>query len=383
MKVLIVCNNYYGKGNGLAASARTTTKYLKEAGIDVRVISAVNPDPQGSQPDYPLQQFHFPIFQPLIEKQTYCFAQADQKVIEKAVEWADIMHLEDPFPLQNRVAKEARKRGKPCVGTFHMYPENITSTLFMRHWKLGNHLLLQWFNRMNYRHCSHIQCPTQNVVDRLTANHFKGRLHLIPNGMVNTDRCEGNIKLETDPYLILAIGRYSVEKGLPTLLKAMKYTKYADRIQLCFAGKGPCEGKLRRAATKLVKEGILKHEPWFRYCSQQELGELSSQAYLYIHCAFIEVEGLSCLEALRHATVPVIAQGRYTATSQFSLHEQSVFPIFDAKALAQRIDWWIEHPEERERMGAKYAESVKSYAIQDSIKALINMYQAALDEQKR
>ena len=39
MKVLYVVNNFYVKGNGLSASAQRTVKYLRESGLDVKVLS--------------------------------------------------------------------------------------------------------------------------------------------------------------------------------------------------------------------------------------------------------------------------------------------------------------------------------------------------------
>lgn len=42
MKILLVINNFYMKGNGMAASARRTAQYLKEAGHEVRVLSGPN-----------------------------------------------------------------------------------------------------------------------------------------------------------------------------------------------------------------------------------------------------------------------------------------------------------------------------------------------------
>ncbi len=52
MKVLFVVNGFYAKGNGLSGSARRTVRKLKEAGIDVRVLSGRNEDPNGPQPDF-------------------------------------------------------------------------------------------------------------------------------------------------------------------------------------------------------------------------------------------------------------------------------------------------------------------------------------------
>ena len=84
------------------------------------------------------------------------------------------------------------------------------------------------------------------------------------------------------------------------------------------------------------------------------------------------------MEAMQQAVVPVIAEGRCSGTSQFALDDRSIFPQKDAKALAERIDYWLDHPQERWEMGFKYAESMEKYDIANSAKRLIEMYEAAI-----
>jgi glycosyltransferase involved in cell wall biosynthesis len=136
--------------------------------------------------------------------------------------------------------------------------------------------------------------------------------------------------------------------------------------------------KYVKASGQLLEEGILTHPSIFGFYTKQQLKELARKAYLNIHCATVEVEGLSCLEAIREGVVPLIATGHLAATSQFALDERSLFPEQDAKALAEKIDWWIEHPEERMRMGQEYADSARKYNIEDSISRIIDMYNKAL-----
>lgn len=134
----------------------------------------------------------------------------------------------------------------------------------------------------------------------------------------------------------------------------------------------------RKQADKLVQTGILKHKPQFGYYSHEQLKELTKKSHLYVHCAWVEVEGLSCVEAIAEGVVPVIAEGKFTATSQFALDERSVFAVSDSKALAERIDWWIENPEEKARMERLYAESVSKYSASSSTAEIIRMYEEAL-----
>ena len=108
MKILFVVNNFYASGNGLSASARRTVKYLKEAGEDVRVLSGRNHEAQEPQPEYVLADFHVPVFDSLVQSNGYKFAHADILTITKAVQWADVVHLEEPFILQLVTARIAR-----------------------------------------------------------------------------------------------------------------------------------------------------------------------------------------------------------------------------------------------------------------------------------
>lgn len=89
MKVLFVCNNAYTPGNGLSASARNTIRQLREHGIDARLMAVRNPDSAGPQPDFPLGHFKFPLFEPIIRSNGFCFAKVERKVIAEAVDWAD------------------------------------------------------------------------------------------------------------------------------------------------------------------------------------------------------------------------------------------------------------------------------------------------------
>ena len=385
MKILFVVNNYYASGNGLSASARRTVKYLQEAGQEVRVLSGRNHEAESPQPDYVLADFHVPIFDSLVRSNGYKFARTDLAVITRAVKWADVVHLEEPFIIQMMTAQVAFVQKKPCTATYHMHPENLFCSIKLGDWKFLNENILRAWRDLVFDACTDIQCPTVNVMERLKKFGFKARLHHISNGIIPDENIRPREESATEedpsrPFLVVCIGRLAVEKDQPTLLEAMRYSKYADRIQLYFAGRGPEGDAIREQARKLHEEGVVKYDPIFRFHDRDGLRELAARADLYIHCATVEVEGLSALEALQQAVVPVIAEGELTATPQFALDERSLFPTKDPKALAACIDYWLGHPEERRRMGWKYAESTEEYDIHKSIAALIEMFQAAVSE---
>ena len=385
MKILLVINNYYAAGNGMSASARRTAHYLEMAGHEVRVLSGPNKNAEKPQPYYQLKEYIFPFFQSIIVSQGFSYASSDPRIIEEAVRWTDVVHLEEAFVLEIRTIKIARKLGKPITATYHLHPENITNSIGPLHyWKWFNRTLLRFWRDWVFNYCECVQCPTENVLDRLRRYHFKSNLTLISNGVI-ADECirpnempEGYLD-PSRPLNVVYIGRLSKEKDQPTLLEAMRYSKFAGRIQLIFAGIGPDAKRIKQKAHKLFEDGIVKYDPQFLFLDRDGLRKLAAQADLCAHCATIEVEGLSIMEAMQQAAVPVIAVGPYSGTAQFALSSRSRFPEKNPEALANRIDYWLSNPELRWEEGKKYVKHMEQYDIKHSVEKLIDMFQYAID----
>lgn len=379
MKILYVCNNAFILGNGISTSARNITQELIALGEDVRLMSSENPDPDGPQPYYRLRKLYFPIFQPIIDANGFCYARIDRKIIREAVTWADIVHIEEPLFLEKAAIREAERQGKPVTGTFHMYTQNVLSEIPLCNNRLFNHLLMcDWRNNF-YDRCTDVQCPSQAVRSLLERKSYKSRLHVISNGIrIPEERVAAKPYPQGKPWLIASIGRLADVKNQSLLLEAMRYSRHAAGIRLYFAGNGQMEGRYRRMAAMLVSEGVLRYEPVFAFLEERELKALASASYLVVHAAKMEVEGLGCIEAIREGTVPLIARGELIATSGFALDERSTFDVNDPKSLAEGIDYWIEHPDERDIMAQQYADHAREYDIRKSAEELIGMYRLAL-----
>ena len=388
MKILFVVNSFYSVGNGLAASARRTVEYLKKAGQDVRVMSGPNQDPNGPQPDYLLEEYFFPIVAPLIKGNGYHFAQSNLPLMEEAAKWADVIHLEEPFVIQDRMIKICERLGKPITGTYHLHPENITMAMGPAlYWKGLNRRILKSWRDLTFNHCSYVQCPTQNVQDRLRRYHFSCELQYISNGII-PDECIRPLTPPADyldpsrPFKVICIGRLSAEKDQYTLLEAMKYSKYAKRIQLQFAGTGLKEADIKKKAHKLFKDGVLAYDPQFFFLDGNGLRELSAGADMCIHCAFIEVEGLSIMEAIQQGAMPIIAESHISGTSQFAISRKNLFPARNPEALAHRIDYWLDRPQERWESGFAHIKRLEKFSMDKTIKKLIHMFEMAIKENK-
>ena len=364
LRILFVINDLYTRGNGLAASARRTIALLRERGHDVRVLSAplLDGDDCGiGAPDYPLPYLRVPLLAPLIASQGYAFARSDRRQIDRALSWADVVHLEEPFMLQAMVARRARDRGVPAMATYHIHPENLTATVYLDRCAVLNHAILRLWKRFIFDRCGALQCPSESVWRRVCPLGLSPRLFVLSNGVplggVSVG-CGGR-KEELSVVRLLSIGRFSREKDQATILRALRFSSHARSIELTLAGRGPTERQLRAQADRLVRDGVIAHPVRFAFMDAGEMARASERSDLYVHAARIEVEGLGALEALRHGVVPVLARGPLTATSQFALTEESVFEAGNPRSLARVIDAWIDRGS-----GACRAEAVRYRGVE-------------------
>lgn len=389
MRILFVVNSYFSQGNGLDESARRTVEALRAAGQEVRVLSGKNfENPDGPQPEYPMEKFHFPLMQPMLDSFGYAYADWHGPMVEEAVRWADVVHIEETFFLHHAAMNVARRLGKPITGTYHVHPENIVyNCLGFTGGNLICKALFRYWCRVFYDKYAYLQCPTDNVRERLERHHVKAKCFTLSNGVI-PDTCIRPVNPPQDyldpnrPLDLIYIGRTAIEKDQPTLFKAIRLSKYAKRIRLHIAGRGPKLEAYTKMANKLFDDGVVSYMPTVGFYDRDQLRRLAAQADLAVHCAFVEVEGMSITEALQQAVVPVIATAKYSGTATYVLDNRSTYPAGDALALADRIDYWFDHPLTRWSMGFKYMESMKQYEIGNCAQALIEMFEKAIQENK-
>ena len=177
-----------------------------------------------------------------------------------------------------------------------------------------------------------------------------------------------------DKFVVLMVGRLSPEKHQEIILDAVQHSAYESQIQVILIGTGLSEQKLRKKAEKLT------NPPRIGFMSDQDLMAALGYADLYVHAGEVELESLSCLEAMSSGLVPIISDSPLSATPQFALDDRSLFKHGDPKALAQKIDYWIEHPEARKKMGKAYAQHAKQYSLANSVSRFEKMLKEEIAE---
>ena len=84
-------------------------------------------------------------------------------------------------------------------------------------------------------------------------------------------------------------------------------------------------------------------------------------ADLYVHPAEIEIEAISCLEAISCGIVPVISDSPRSATRFFAIDEKNLFSCNDSGDLAEKIDYWLDHPDEKAARSKEYLGYTKQF----------------------
>ena len=376
MKIVLVIDQFDDANNGTTISARRFATALKEHGNEVRVIATGKP----TDYKYAVRQMKFlPIVEHLITSQGMRLAIPNKHVFEKAAAWADVVHFMMPSPLSVMGLKHVERLGIPHTAAFHCQPENITFTLHLGNSKRVNDFVYTKFRDTFFNRFTHIHFPSNMIAGQLRDHGYTAQLHVISNG-ISPQYTYGRNPQEDwmrGKFNVLMVGRYAGEKRQDVLINACAQCRHRNDIQVILAGKGPLEKKYHRLAEELPNPIVMEfYEPG-------RLLEILHMADLYVHTSDAEIEAMSCMEAFACGLVPVIADSPRSATPQFALDERSLFPAGDAAALAEKIDWWFEHPKEREEMGRRYGEHAKQYALDHSIEQTEEMFRTAIREQKK
>ena len=265
-----------------------------------------------------------------------------------------------PLFIGPKAARFAKKKlHKPVTIGFHAQAENVSSHILgLMNSKMVNKIIYKHYYNKAYKYADCIHYPTnfiRNVFEDIVGD-TNG--YVISNGVQKIFKPTKSEKPEElkNKKVILFTGRLSLEKSHSILIKAISKSKYEKDIQLILARQGPRKDEILKLSSKL-----LTNQPIINFYSREELVKIINYADLYCHPAEVEIEAISCLEAICCGLVPVIANSPKCATKEFALDERSLFTVNDPDSLRDKIDYWFDHPEELKEMKAKYANSASRF----------------------
>lgn len=371
MVITIIADTYGKENNGTTITLARLVRGLIERGHEVRMVSAFESD---DPMYYTLPKRNFYMFNGYVAKNGVALAKPDRGVLEEAITGSDVVHIAVPFKTGALAVQICREKNIPFTAAFHIQAENVTVHFGLMAIGLANRYIYRRFFNKVYKYANIVHCPSERIANILKAHGYNMELRVISNGVVPEFTPAPQPKPEElkDKFIISFVGRYCKEKRHKMLVEAVKASKYKDKIQLIFPGEGPTENAIKKASEKLINKPIMG------FYDNTDLIKILRYSDLYVHPSDIEIEAISCLEAICCGAVPIISDSPKSATNAFALSERSLFKHDNVEDLKRKIEFFIEHPEELETERALYADYGEKYAISPCIDKMVKMFEDAI-----
>lgn len=370
MIVTVVCDVLGEENNGTTIAAMNLIRFLQKQGHTVRVLCA-DQNRKGQDGFYVVPNRSFgKVLDAYVAKVGVTLAKPDVDVVKSSIEGSDIVHIMVPLSLGMCAVKVARELNIPMTAGFHMQAENLTSYFKLNKIKPVNKFVYKYIWKHVFQYVDGIHFPTKFIRNVFESNIKRSTPgYVISNGVHDYVQKRDTEKPEElkDKIVILTTGRYAREKSQDTLIKAIKFSKHKDKIQLILGGQGIKEKKYKKLSKKLPIP------PIFKFFSRTDVIDVLNYADMYVHPAEVELEGISCLEAIMCGKLTIVSDSKLSATKEFAVDDRCIFKCRNPKDLARVIDYWIDNPEEKKYMEEKYLESSQVFNQEKCMQQMENM----------
>lgn len=351
MKICVVCDVLGKENNGTTIAGMNLIRSLINKGHKVNVVCN-DIDKRNLDGFYIVPEMKIPVITNIIHKNGVKISKLDKKIMLQALDGVDHVHCLLPFKLSNFAVKYCKKNNISTTASFHAQAENVTSHLGLKNVDFCSNLIYKYFYSRVYKYVDAIHYPTEFIKNVFENVVGKTNSYVISNGV---NRIYSKQQVQKDErflnkFIILNIGRLCSEKDQKTLVKGISLSKYKDKIHLVMAGSGPDKNKIIKLANKLN----ISYE--INFYQRDELVKIINSADLYCHSADVEIEAISCLEAISCGLVPIICDSKKSATKHFAIDDKSLFEKGNPIDLSKKIDYWIENPLEKEKYSKMYEE---------------------------
>jgi 1,2-diacylglycerol 3-alpha-glucosyltransferase len=348
LKIVIVIDSW-NDGNGCIVATKRMMKEFEARGHEFTIITTDIKGHEGDLREVP--GFYLPGVKESMKNMGFLFGKGKKKVFREAFKDADIVTVQFPFFMARGAVKMANRMGVPIMAGCHIQPQNVVGAMGKENNTAEN--MMAWlFNFCLFKQVDAIHCPSKFAADLYRGYGVDTHFRVISNG-IPREYVPRDVKRPEqfgEKFVIMNVGRHALEKRQELMIDGVLNSKYKDNIQLLLCGKGEDSEKLRERGKELPVE------PLVEYISMEDKLTYLNTADLYLQTSVIELESLSCLEALGSGLPCLISDATNSAASQFALDDRFLFPQDDAVSLGRQIDYWYEN---REELKAKKADALK------------------------
>lgn len=311
MRVLFVSDVYFPRVNGVSTSIGTFRADLDRLGIQTVLVAPRYPghDPAADRGVVRVNGGRVP-GDP--EDRRMRWGPLTQALGALEREPFDLVHIHTPFVAHYAGVRYARRRGLPCVATYHTFFEE-----YLHHYvpalprRIGRGLA-RAFTRAQCADVRALVAPSEPLRQVLRDYGVDTPVHVIPTGL-SADRFEPGdaqrfrrlIGLPPGRALVTYVGRVAHEKNIDFLVRVFARVRRAvPEALLVIAGEGPALGSLRKL---VAEQGLTRDVCFVGYLDRStSLLDCYAAASVFVFASRTETQGLVLLEAFAQGT-PVVS----------------------------------------------------------------------------
>jgi len=298
---------------------------------------------------------------------------------------ADIIHLQDHFPLSVSVMLQARRSKIKLVGTNHFMPENLLPYIPLSPVlkPVLNRILWEWM-KFTYNRVDVVVAPSRTAADIIRKQHMRVPVQAIscgvslqrfhPDNSIDRKTFRARYGLDLQRTTFLFVGRVDGEKRVDVLIRAIKAMK-RDDIQLAVTGKGAALSGLKALAHDLKVDDLVR---FTGFVPDTDLPGLLNSIDVFAMPSEAELLSIASLEAM--ATARPILAANSQALPELVTDAVNGY-LFKPGSVSDAMRCMLllaDHPEKWPAMGAASLEKVQSHSLENMLTCYEQLYQQLL-----
>ncbi len=301
----------------------------------------------------------------------------------------DLVHIQTPFVAHYAGLRLARRRGVPCIETYHTFFEeylfHYLPILPKRVWRT----VARRLSRRQGNQLDGLVVPSQAMFDVLVQYGVRTRMRVIPTGIPGDALPEGDGAafrarhgIRPDQPVLVFVGRVAFEKNIEFLLRVTHELQRTThpRIVLIVAGEGPAKNRLRRLGSALGLETNLRFVDYL--ARGAELSSCYQAGDAFVFASRTETQGLVLLEAMSLG-VPVVSTAVMGTCDILAAERGALIAEEDIPQFAAQVRRLLDDAELRRRLGEEGRAYAGQWTARGPAQALLAFYQDLRDKRSR
>ncbi len=218
----------------------------------------------------------------------------------------DIIHSHSEFTIGIIANKVSKILGIPNVHTYHTSYDDYKYYVLGNIFGVGDYLEKLLVDNFCGEKIDALITPSEKISTYLKSQyHIKIEPYIIKTGIrqLNTENfipVEEKLKIDSDDFVVLSIGRIAKEKNIDTLIKCHeKIIRHNPNVRLIFVGDGPL---LKKYKEYVVMKNIQKYITFIGKVNYDSIANFYRIADITAIASKTETQGLTLLESLQQGT---------------------------------------------------------------------------------